>query len=115
MNRERRSASFFVFFSMAVSFWEHPSMILDLSETMKKIKNDEKIGPENRKKHSTDQNTEPIHEWRIAFCIIFCALFDGGRLQRWFLDDSGHFQKNVKNREKIVKKFHIFNFRETFP
>ena len=28
-----------------------------------------------------ERNTEPMNEWILAFCIIFRALFDVGRIQ----------------------------------
>ena len=117
MKRERRSASFFVLFSMAGSFWQHPSMILDLSKKIKKnVKNDEKNMTRKPKKHSTDQNTEPIHEWRLAFCITFYALFDGGELQGPSLNHSAPFGKNFKkNRPKNRKSVVVADNRFFVP
>ena len=103
MNGDWHSASYFLLFPMAGSFWEHPWVILDLSKKIEKnVKNDKKNSPKNRKSLPTDQNTEPINEWKLAFCITFCALFDGGKLQGPSLRHSRHFEKNVKNRQKIT-------------
>ena len=56
------------------------------------------------KKHSTARNTEPINEWKLAFCIIFCAIFDGGKLWGRSLNDSGPFEINFKKRQKSTRK-----------
>ena len=56
--------------------------------------------PEKRKKHRSDQNTEPIPKLRHAFCIIFWALSDGGKLPGPSGAYFGPFGKMSKNDEK---------------
>ena len=65
-------------------------------------KNTKKKLTRKPKKYSTDRNTEAINVWRLALCIIFCALFDGGKLWGRSLNDSGPFEKNVKYDEKQI-------------
>ena len=75
---------------------------LDGSGHFKKCKKLSKKCTRNQKEESTDENSKPMKEWRLGCCIIFCALFDGGRFQGWFLADSWQFEK----MSKIVKKMH---------
>ena len=56
--------------------------------------------PKRGKKQSTDKNTEPMEEWRLAFCIIFCAFFDRKMLQ----DDSWRILDILRKMRKMVKK-----------